>query len=162
MKRMPSVLAATGLGFLTLAATPLAHAWTAIGNATPSTVFVVYAHERVTTCNVGCAASSGGAAWFNEGWWQIAPGGVVTVNGGHHHAANQAFFAEDDFGRVWAGNRASFCVPFTAFDMCGHECPSGSRFLGYRHLGWNIENKCCHGLFVLCTGPDNFQTNLTL
>jgi uncharacterized membrane protein len=161
MKRMPSVLAAAGLGFLTLAATPLAHAWSAIGNATPSPVFVVYAHNRRPICNVSCGGG-GAAEWFNAGWWQIAPGGVVTVNGRDHHEAHHAFFAEDDFGRFWAGNKVSLCVPFTAFDMCGNSCPSGSRFLGYRHLGFSLESKCCHGFLSFCTSPDNFQTNLTL
>jgi uncharacterized membrane protein len=161
MKRMPSVLAAAGLGFLTLAATPLAHAWTAIGNATPNTVFVTYAHNRRSICNVSCGGS-GAAEWFNEGWWHIAPGGVVTVNGRHHHGAIHAFFAEDDFGRFWAGNTVNLCVPFTAFDMCGNDCPAGSRNIGYRWLGLSFEVKCCHGFLVICDAPDHFQTNLTL
>jgi uncharacterized membrane protein len=166
MNRVLSVLAAAGLGVLTLAAASSAHAWTAIGNATPNTVFVVYAHDRNGDCNVACGGG-GKAALFNQGWWHIAPGGVVTVNGHHFHEEGHAIFAEDDFGRFWAGSSFTFnglCVPFTAFNMCGNQCPAGSRVLNYRPIGPFPYTECCHDAPFAClfVGNDNFQTNLTL
>jgi hypothetical protein len=78
-------------------------------NATPSTVWVVYGHPSTTPwCDAG---------WYKTGWYEIAPESTVKVWSGWIGGHSFEYYAEDDFGHVWAGEDLTF-VPWDTFYLC--------------------------------------------
>jgi hypothetical protein len=94
-------------------------------NATPSPVWVVYAHpSSYPQCDFG---------WYKKGWYQVAPGTTAKVWSGAIGGHSFMYYAEDDFGHVWAGPYHAF-VPSDAFYLCWEDESGSGRVSGFRYF----------------------------
>jgi hypothetical protein len=98
-------------------------------NATPHTVWVTYGHQSSASwCDVG---------WYKKGWYKIAPASTAKVWSGWIGGHDFTYYAEDDFGHVWAGPYGTR-VPWDAFYLCWEDTSGSDRYLGFRYfvVGW--------------------------
>jgi Protein of unknown function (DUF1036) len=94
-------------------------------NATPSTVWVVYGHpSSYSWCNLG---------WYKKGWYKVDPGSTVKVWSGWIGGETFMYYAEDDFGHVWAGTHHTF-VPWDAFYLCWEDTSGAGEVAGFRYF----------------------------
>ncbi|WP_134705180.1 DUF1036 domain-containing protein [Ammoniphilus sp. YIM 78166] len=94
-------------------------------NSTPNPVFVVLGYQ-----NPACNNNFG-----IRGWYEVPPGRTVSVFGGRVGGRSFYWYAEDDFGHVWAGPIPQN-VPNEAFDMCSIAAcpPPRCRTVGFRTI----------------------------
>jgi uncharacterized membrane protein len=72
-----------------------------------------------------------GSNWAKKGWWQLDPGQSATALWTTNRFA--MFFAEDDVGAQWAGDRVT-ATPSSAFDWCWTTASTDSEDVGMRVL----------------------------
>ena len=150
-----------------------AFAWLKFHNDTSNDVWVA----TVRTSEKGCLEPycPTQKKWIRKGWWKIAPNGTATVYSDPWGEGFWKFYAEDQFGHVWAGDPNSstdpvVCTPQTPFSGCTPvACQSdpdnctcavtgetAGRSLRYRTLNsWAL----CGGW---CTSGCNHTVNLIL
>jgi Protein of unknown function (DUF1036) len=100
-------------------------------NATVSPIWVIYGYEAP-----GC---EGGVDWAKSGWYEIAPASTVKVRSGWVGGDCWMYYAEDDFGHVWAGPYNTF-VPWNSFDWCWNTASTSGKTVGMRIfcLDWDV------------------------
>jgi hypothetical protein len=94
-------------------------------NKTNATLWVVYA-DYEPDCE-----DEGGVKWEKNGWYKVIPGKTVKVWSGWAGGNKFFFYAEDDFGHVWAGGFFTH-IPWVAFSWCWATSSSSGRTLGLR------------------------------
>jgi uncharacterized membrane protein len=94
-------------------------------NATPSPIWVAYGHSsEYSWCDAG---------WYKKGWYKVGPGSTAKVWSGSIGGHCFVYYAEDDFGHVWAGPYTTF-VPWNAFYLCWEDQSGAGKVLGFRYF----------------------------
>ena len=102
-------------------------------NKTNSPVWVVYA-EYAPDCG-----DEGGVKWRKKGWYKVSSGKTVKVWSGWAGGDKFFFYAEDDFGHIWAGQYFTF-VPWNAFNWCWNTASNNGTTVGLRKIyGSNMD-----------------------